>query len=97
MRKAIRSDEKRPSVEGLQGSACNDLASGRILQCRPRPIPFIAVRGMSLSYLAIAFIVFAAVAAVAVQRRRRSMAERAIDPGAVSQQWLAESRREEEA
>jgi len=51
-----------------------------------------------LSYLALAFVLFAAVAtAGAVLRHRRITADRSIDAGAVSQQWLAESRREEEA
>jgi hypothetical protein len=38
-----------------------------------------------------------AAAAAGVARHRRNTAMRAIDAGAVSQQWLAESRREEEA
>jgi hypothetical protein len=51
----------------------------------------------ALSYMAIALIVFGfAAAAGAVARRRRHAAVRAIDAGNVSQQWLAESRREEE-
>lgn len=51
-----------------------------------------------MNYLAFALIVFAAAGAAALARRHlRHRAERSIDAGTVSQQWLAESRREEEA
>jgi len=50
-----------------------------------------------LNYLAFALIVLAAAGAAALARRHHRRAGRSIDAGVVSQQWLAESRREEEA
>lgn len=55
-------------------------------------------RSPSLNYLAFAFVVVAVVGTAALARRHlRRRAGHAIDAGTVSQQWLAESRREEEA
>ena len=51
-----------------------------------------------MNYLAFALIVVAAIgSAVIMRHRRRRAGDRPIDAGMVSQQWLAESRREEEA
>ena len=51
-----------------------------------------------MNYLAFALIVFAAVGTAALATRHvRRRAGHSIDAGTVSQQWLADSRREEEA
>lgn len=90
-----------PRSEPAQLAVSRAIADTRARPCAQLDfVPFhrISVSGCkSLNYATAALILIAAVGALVALRRMRGSDALRIDTGAVSEQWLAESRREEEA